>query len=506
MTTEERRRDLRRRQLMARQATAKQAPQTNMIEQSMSGVNEGLASLAGAPVDLMTGALNLGSRGINAVAGTDIPQIENPAGGSGTFRDILAPTISDVEPQNTAQRFGRRIGQDLGAAVIPGGAVMRAAQAPMKVAGGTMLAATGSGAGGQTAREIAPDSDLADFAGSMIGGGGVVAAVRALRTPPKAPTLQQLMAERDAGYDAVRQSNATLSPQSSDALATSIEGTFGTRPATRRLNPKAAIAGDELSGDLRSNPPSISEIDETRQWIGQNVAGSREAGERAIGVKMKGAIDQHLDGLQPQDVTGTNHAEDVVAALKGAREKSHRIHKSQLFEAEDTGEFSKGLRRAATSGTGGNEVNAIRQNIRRVLENPKLRRGFNEDELQAMRDIADGTPTQNAMRLIGRLAPTSGALPLGAGAGGAGITASTGNPLFMAPSAAGLVAKALSERSTRKQVNNLGELIRNGAPLPKKGMSDIENRIVAALLASQAGQRVPEPNAAHAGVADILAR
>ena len=459
--------------------------QTNMVEQSMSGVNEGIAGILGAPVDLVNGAFNLGKQGINALAGTDLQTTQNPFGGSETFRDLLSPIISDVAPQTTAQRYGRRVGQEVGAMAIPGGVAMRSAAAPLALAGMETASAIGSGIAGQTSQEIAPGNQTADMIASMLGGLSPVAASRSMRPSPKAPTLEQLQTESQAGYDAVRESGATLSPRSADALASGIEGTLGPRAATRKLNPKAAIAADELGSDLRQQPPSISDVDEIRQWIGKNVAGSNEAGERAIGMQMRGAIDSHLDGLTPADVTGTNRAPEVVDALKKAREKSHRIHKSQLFEAEDTGAFAKGLRRAATTGTGGNEVNAIRQNVRRVLENPKLRRGYNEAELQAMRDIADGTPTQNALRLIGRLAPTSGALPLGGFAGAAGASGATGNPFFMAPAIAGQGAKYLGERSTRKKIAELGEMIRNGKPLPKKTGSDLEKRLIAALLAKQ---------------------
>tara|TARA_R100000687_G_C6448459_1_gene163996 strand:+ start:779 stop:2554 length:1776 start_codon:yes stop_codon:yes gene_type:complete len=459
---------------------------TNMTEQTMSGVNEGIAGIFGAPVDLMTGAINAGKEGLNALIGTDFQPIENPIGGSETFRDILAPTISEIQPQNAAQRFGRRVGTEVGAMAVPGGIMLRGAKAPLAVAGGEVASALGSGIAGQASREIAPESDTADLVASLLGGMSPVAASRAMRPSPKAPTLDELQAQSSAGYEAVRESGATLSPKSSDALAAGIESAFGARPSTRRLNPKAAIAAEELAGDMRQRPPSIAEVDEARQWIGDNVAGSNEAGERRLGMMMKDAIDNHLDQLQPGDVTGTNRANEVVAALTGAREKSRRVHKSQLFEAEDTGLVAKGLRRAATTGTGGNEINAIRQNVRRVLENPKLRRGFNKTELQAMRDIADGTPTQNALRLIGRLAPTSGALPLGGFTGAAGAAGATGNPLFIAPAIAGQTAKYLGERGARKKIAALGELIRNGKPLPKKTVNDLERSVIAALLAQKA--------------------
>ncbi|WP_156505717.1 hypothetical protein, partial [Sulfitobacter sp. HI0054] len=43
--------------------------QTGMVGQTMSGVNEGIAGILGAPVDLMTGAINMGKQGVNALAG-----------------------------------------------------------------------------------------------------------------------------------------------------------------------------------------------------------------------------------------------------------------------------------------------------------------------------------------------------------------------------------------------------------------------------------------------------
>ena len=108
-----------------------------------------------------------------------------------------------------------------------------------------------------------------------------------------------------------------------------------------------------------------------------------------------------------------------------------------------------------------------------------------------MREIADGKPTQSAKRLLGKLSPTSGGLTLGGFSASAAASGATGNPLFMAPSALGLVAKRLSDRSTKKQVQGLAELIRNGGPLPRKSMTETERRMVAALIANQVAQTTP---------------
>ena len=57
-------------------ALERMGPQTNMLEQFGTGASEGLAGLAGTPVDLMTAALNAGGAGINKLAGTNIPPIQ----------------------------------------------------------------------------------------------------------------------------------------------------------------------------------------------------------------------------------------------------------------------------------------------------------------------------------------------------------------------------------------------------------------------------------------------
>ena len=63
--------------------------QNSYVGQGMSGVNEGIASTLGFPVDAATAAINLIPKGINAAANTNLPMIEDPVGGSGTFRRAM---------------------------------------------------------------------------------------------------------------------------------------------------------------------------------------------------------------------------------------------------------------------------------------------------------------------------------------------------------------------------------------------------------------------------------
>lgn len=127
-----------------------------LYERGMSGVNEGQAHLAGAPVDLTTAALNAGARGVNNLFGTNLQPIENPVGGSGTFKNLMDPFIVDRGPSTTAEKYARRIGTEigfgvpiaLGTAAVPGAGAAARANLPAYL-GVSTTSDVRAGAGGQ---------------------------------------------------------------------------------------------------------------------------------------------------------------------------------------------------------------------------------------------------------------------------------------------------------------------------------------------------------------------
>lgn len=482
MTDDERRLHLRRLQLQARQDAlkAKSAPQTNMVEQSMSGVNEGIAGVLGAPVDLMTGALNLGAQGINKIAGTDIQPIADPRGGSADMRALLAPTISDVEPQTTAQRFGRRIGQEAGAMAIPGGAMMRSAKSPLRMAGMEAASALGSGVAGQVSQEIAPGNETADMIASMIGGLSPMGAASAMRKSPQAPSLDSLKAQQGQAYSAVDASQARLSPENRQGILDALKGRTDTMEMDEFMHPRANRTMSRM--DALEPSPRIADIEKKRRLIGRDVAGSMDPSEAAIGQGMKSEIDEYLASVASEGGLGAE-ATETLDDLSRGRDLTQRIKKTELLDTSiEHAELDAG-----GTGTGGNLVNATRQRIRAALKNPKIKRGFSEAELEKMKAIVIGTPAQNAMRQVGRFSPTTGALQQMTAGGMFAGAAATSNPLLAVPPVAGYLAKAGAEASTKKAIDELSALVRNGAPLPKKPQdTDAIRAAIVGLLAQSA--------------------
>ena len=453
-----------------------QAPQTNGLEQTMSGVNEGIAGFLGTPVDLATSALNLGAQGINAVAGTDIQPIQDPVGGSGTFRNLLSPTISETPPQDMTQRYLRRGGQAVGfgiPAAMTGAAFSPTALANMPAYMGASTAGDVTSAiAGQTSREIAPNNDTADFIASLLGGvGGSALASRMTPKLEAVPSLDGLKVKAHDKWSAVHSSDAQLTPQAMADLEARLGSTLG---KTRATNPLLFPRANATLADLKDAPnPALSGIDEMRRVIGRNVAGN--ADEAQVGVAMKREIDDYLNGLKPADVTGAS-PEQAVDDLFTARKTSHQVKKAETVLNKEM----RGETRAVTTGSGGNEVNATRQNIRALFDkerDPTLsgkKQGYTPDEMAAMKKVVMGTKGSNIARALGKLSPQSGALGMwggiGGGAGlGAGAMSGSFLPMVAAlPAGIGMITKPLAEGLTKSHIEDLMLAIRNGGKAPSQ--------------------------------------
>jgi len=173
-----------------------------MIANIAAGPNTAISSL-GLPVDLVTGALNLVPRGINAVAGTNLPTIQDPIGGSASIKramGVVGANPDNVVANTPTERVVRAAGEGLTGMIMPGGivvgleraGVLTAAQAAaaLGVTGGMTPsnAAMGAaaGVGSDQAQRLVPDAykPLAGLAGGVLAG-GIPAAAMALGTVGK---------------------------------------------------------------------------------------------------------------------------------------------------------------------------------------------------------------------------------------------------------------------------------------------------------------------------------
>lgn len=173
---------------------------TGYLANFAAGANSAAAQTLGLPVDLATGAINLGIRGVNAATGATVPTINDPVGGSGTFRramGLVGANPDDVRPDGIGQEIARSAGAGAASAVLPGGiarglgeAGVLAAPTVARIVGATgdvtagnaALGATSGVAADQAAQHVSePYKPLAALAGGLAGVGVPLAAVAAAR-------------------------------------------------------------------------------------------------------------------------------------------------------------------------------------------------------------------------------------------------------------------------------------------------------------------------------------
>jgi hypothetical protein len=441
----------------------------NAGSQMLSGANEGVAATLGAPVDLMTSLLNLGSTGINAATGASIPQITDPVGGGGDMQSLMSPFIGPKD-DSLPGRYARSIGREIGAAAIPAGAFAAKAASPAAGLLGALQSSVGAGTGAQVARDVAPGNPLLEMIGALAGGS--IPALLQRSAAPRAPTSQELGDEAKDLYQTGRQ-RAPAPAEEVQSLKASI---MGEMQANSRITPTGRVMADgnvrkflDVLDDYDGKSMSPGEIQNLRTYL-QDAAASVDAGERRLGAILLGKFDDWRGQIVPE----FSQADSLYSRMKRAEDVDLRVQKAE--------------RRAATSGTGGNTVNATRQNIRQILDNPTARRGYSPAEIAAMEEIVRGNATTNSLRLIGRLSPTSGALPLMGNIAGVGISPAVGVPIMGA--AAG--AKGLSEVLTNRQISSLSEMIRNGGPLAARQTNDMQRGLLAALLGITGSRAAPQ--------------
>jgi hypothetical protein len=473
--------DLMRRQLAARQQAARQAAPTDpsigqqaasMAGQFGAGSQTGIANALGFPVDAVASGLS----GIGQATGMFGP-IEDPVGGSASIARLLAPLNQNIpEPSTRGERIARRVGEEVGAGatMFPAAMVSQAVRAAPGTAAMVEGAATlGGGIGAGVANELSPDSPIADFIGAAAGGlgSGVLASRMAGLGGADAlirPGIEDQRQRASDIYGEVRADQRRLPQDSVDDMALGLSERMDAERINPRLQPGSSAVLDAILGDS-SGPMRIEDIENLRRLTTQAMPATAAPSDRRLSQIMKDEITSYLDNLD----------DPVASSLGEARDAHRRASAAQTVADAST----RAARRAASTGSGGNEINAMRQNLRAILDNPRRSMSFKPDELEAMRAIVEGSAGQNAMRRLSRFAPSSGGLSAMMGIGG-----TMASPAVALPIVAGTeIAKALGERSTQSSIANLLQSL-----APNKVLSPSQpgiEGILAALLAARTASR-----------------
>ena len=404
-----------------------------------ANVWEGAASLPGLPVELAAWAKGIpvaqsnlkdwGAKGWADFADRNIP------GG--------LPSRKLPAAQGDAERVADKAGQFFGGGLPFGPAGM--------VATGTSL--LGSEAGRAT-DQLGLTGGYGETVGAIAGGLAPAAVEGSLTAATKtAPTSAELKNTARAFYNEADNAGVIVNQSGVTRLARSIRGDLGRMAFRPKLQPKIASLLDEVDTSLQAGNVTLQDLDSIRKVARNVITGTTDATERLMANKVIDHIDNVIDTLSPSEVVAGDAAKGAEA-LKSARDNWKRAAKSDIIDEAVT----KAENRASSTGTGGNTENAIRQNLRAILDNPKRARMFSAEERAAIVKVVRGGKVQDILRLVGTLSPDKGFMNLVAG----GAAVLSGNPAMMAIPLAGSAARTLSEALNARNVRNLSETVRSG--------------------------------------------
>ncbi len=462
------------------------------LSQGLSGINEGIAGLAGAPVDLATGALNLIPRGVNALANTNIPTIDNPTLGSQWIKDRFASAgMTGPAPKTRGLQSLRRVGESLGAAIPVAGAAGSLAKG-----GGQLLAGMGGGLGAAGAQQAFPGNPLAEMAGEVAGGGltagGLLGAARHQATNKvraAVPTIEQLKEKAGGLYRAAEARGVVADGTQTQTLADTVraalakEGSVSPTGRISEVYPKAREAM-QLADDYAGQPMNPTQMQTVRKVMADGLS-SPEATDRRLGGILTDSFDGWANPLAPE----LEQARDVSSRYLTAQQ----LEKARELAGVDASQF-----------TGSGFENALRKHYRGLDRGAvKGSKHFTDDVTNAIETVSRGTPASNFARGLGKLAPT-GVVPLGLGSAlPAGLTMMAGGGgLGGAAVGAGMAGLGTLGRigATGMGIRaaDTAELVaRNGGALPRVDLMTPEMmQLLSAYAASESAKYLTPENQA----------
>ena len=294
-----------------------------------------------------------------------------------------------------------------------------------------------------------------------------------------APEVEQLKKTARGVYKEIDESGVTIQSSSVDKLINSIEAKTRKSGLDPRVTQKAAGALEVLK-ESKGLDQAIGEIDTLRN-VAQNVAGSIDNTEKALGNIMISEIDSFLDALKTSDLT--KGAASTGRKYKAARKLWGRARRAELIQdAIKAGE-----------GRASGAENGIRIELDKITRNKKLSKYFTESEKALIKDVVKGDFTQNMAKLVGRFGFSEGratnVLSAMSGVGAGGILGG-GVGAFAVP-AVGTASRQIAQKLTRNKAKFTQQMVKAG---------DDANEIVKAYLTA-----VPKAKRSSSDLADLLA-
>lgn len=265
------------------------------------------------------------------------------------------------------------------------------------------------------------------------------------------PTIEELAAQSKAAYKRASDAGVNIAPESFATLKTRVNVTLKKEGIDPTLHPQTTAALKRINET--NGVVSLDQL-ETLRKIANDARGAGKADGRLAG-KIVDDLDDYMENIGRKDITTGDPK--GFAALQEARGLYSRKMKAE--------EISRLIKRAeinAPNFSASGFENALRTEFRALAKNDKKMRRFTPEERAVIERVAKGGKVENALRMLGKMAPT------GVVSGMFGVIASAGIPGGAALPVAGLGARYAATRMTKANALRAEETMRRGPPQKTK--------------------------------------
>jgi hypothetical protein len=274
---------------------------------------------------------------------------------------------------------------------------------------------------------------------------------QALRVEPSilktAPSAEQLSQTSRNLFTSAKESGVELNAKDFATNMAGIGKELRNEGYDPRLYPKLAVALDEMT--QAGIPKDFNELSTLRKFI-QGAQKSADPDERRLATMLKDDFDTYVSNIPESSVVGGS--KEGLKQWKDARDTYSRLSKSEVFtDMIENAQLDKS--KFSMSGM----ENSLAQQLRQLAKNDKKMRLFTQEEQDAIKKAAKGGVGQNALRFVGKFAPTSAVSSIPAL-----LATSVSGPVGLAATAASMGARMGATQMRKSDVNKLAALMRAG--------------------------------------------
>jgi hypothetical protein len=378
--------------------------------------------------------------------------VAQPVGAAyGVAKGMMSPNYGTQQGIQEAQQAGGQLAQKL--QYQPTNPV---AQEAMGAIGGALEATKlpptpTSGMIPSYARMLGASAPMVKEAVSEVARPAVNQMAQALRREPSilktAPSAENLAQTSKNLFTTAKESGVELNAKDFATNMAGIGKELRNEGYDPRLYPKLAVALDEMT--QAGIPKDFNELSTLRKFI-QGAQKSADPDERRLATILKDDFDNYVSTIPESSVVGGS--KEGLKAWKEARDTYSKLSKSEVFtDMLENAQLDKS--KFSMSGM----ENSLAQQLRQLAKNDKKMRLFTADEQEAIKKAAKGGVGQNALRFVGKFAPTSAVSSIPAL-----LATSVSGPAGLAATAASMGARIGATQMRKSDVNKLAALMRAG--------------------------------------------